>query len=148
MFIGKFKPCRAFLSLILVSLISSFCFTLEASQEEAPSVSSQMKLINSTLRELRRQINDVEEVEANLALVKKLKEYVSGAQRGEPSKTTSVPESERRAFLEGYRALLGEVTKTLERLEDAIKQGQMDKAEALVNELNELKKSGHSKYQD
>jgi len=107
-----------------------------------------MKAINRGFRELRRQLDDPERTQANLALIAEIKEQVKGARKEEPSKTSGLPESERGPFLEAFRTLLDEVVSTLDELEIAVKANKSEEASALVNKLNEQKKKGHNKFQE
>ena len=132
----------------LIAVVLSMGIALGLAQDESSTVASQMKAINKNFRELRRQLKDPAMKEANLALIQDVKMNLKKAKNGEPSKTASLPQSERGPFLDAYRALLDEVISNVEKLEQAVNDDQWDQAEALVEKLNEQKKLGHSKFQD
>jgi soluble cytochrome b562 len=144
----KNRIFRTAIYLVILLLAGPSFFELGAAQTDGSSVSDSMKAINRGLRELRRQIDDPEKTEANLGLIAKVREQVKLAQKGEPSKTSSLAEAEKGPFLEAYRALLDEVVLTLNKLERAVKEERLEDASALLKELNEHKKQGHSKFQD
>jgi len=133
--------------ILTVFVVPSF-FALGTAQDEASAVAVHMKAINQGLRELRLQLNDSDKTKANLALIAEVKKHLMGAQKEEPSKNLDLPESEREPFLKAYRAVLDEVISTMDRLEEAVKEERPGDAEALVKQLNDLKKEGHSKFQE
>jgi soluble cytochrome b562 len=137
-----------FVILLLAVFGMSLLPTFGSVQEEASPVASQMKAINKDFRELRRQLRDPEKKEGSLALIQSLMGHLREAQKGEPSKTATLPESERKEFLKSYRSLLDEVIGTVEKLEKAVKAGQMEQAQALLSELNDQKKTGHNRFQE
>ena len=139
---------RTTASLLLIVFVFSIFFTFGLSQEEPSSVASHMKEINKDFRELRRQLKDPEKIDANLALIGNLRQHFRGAREGEPSKARSLPESERNAFVAEYQSLLDQVITTVEKLEKALKDGQIKQAETLLKQLNDQKKSGHGKFQE
>ena len=138
----------AIVQFILTIIVVPSFFALGTSQDEASAVAVHMKAINQGLRELRRQLNDSDNTKANLALIAEVKKHLLGARKEEPSKTMDLAESEREQFLKAYRALLDEVISTMDRLEEAVKEERPGDAEALVKQLNDLKKEGHGKFQE
>jgi len=113
-----------------------------------PQIAEHMKALNQDFRELRRQLADPEKKPANLALIGQMKKHVLRAREEQPTKILSQPESEHSALLESYRDLLNKVVLNLEKLEKAIEANRTEESAALVKELNELKKEGHSKFQE
>ena len=76
---GIFRTAIYFVILLLVC--PSF-FMFGTSQVDGSSVSDHMKAINRGLRELRRQVDDTDKTEANLALIAEVRKQVKGAQKG------------------------------------------------------------------
>jgi soluble cytochrome b562 len=114
--------------------------------EEAPAIVAQMRSINKGLRVLRRQLAQPNKKQQNLELLTKIKEDVLAAKKEQPLKTPELPESERGAFLEAFRARLDEVIAVIDQLKLSVREGKNEETQRLVGRLNELKKEGHKRF--
>lgn len=142
------------LTLVLL-LVSAFqCLEIQAKpvepgsaiQEDVPPIVAYMRVVGQNLRQMRRQITP-DKQEENLKLVKEIRQNLEKARGEEPLKTPEIPAQERDAFLEGYRELVGKALSTIDKLEAALSQGDLDQAQELLVALNDIRKDGHGKYQ-
>ena len=139
---------RCGMIILISTLLLSLSFAIRASDQEGTStVADQMKAMNQSFRELRRHLDDPTRIEANLALIGKMKQRLLAARKKRPLRTTDLAESEQASFLAAYQALLDEVVATLGKLETALEEKKWEEASGLVKELNKLKKEGHGKFQ-
>ncbi len=136
-----------FTNSLLISTTSAHSREAESlSQEDVPPIVAQMRQVNQNLRQLRRQLT-AEKKNENLKLIREIRKHIEKAREEEPLKTPELPAQERGAFLKGYQVLIDQVLKTLDKLEASVSDGNLEQAEALLAELNNMKKEGHQKYQ-
>lgn len=136
-----------FTNTLLISKATTPAGETESSlQEDVPPIVAQMRQINQNLRLLRRQLT-ADKKDENLQLIREIRQNLEKAREEEPLKTPELPPQEKDAFLKGYQVLLGKVLVTLEQLATSVSDGKLETAEALLADLNNLKKEGHQKYQ-
>jgi len=133
---------KSLLTLALTLAISS-TFTFA---EEDTALAKEMKVVNKNLRTLKRQVEDASKKDENLALIAAAKKSIDAALKLEPEKTKDVPAGEKAAYLQKYRAQMGDLGKTFDELDAAVKAGKVDDAKKLFEKLSEEKEKGHKDF--
>jgi len=133
---------KSLLTLALTLAISS-TFTFA---EEDTALAKEMKVVNKNLRTLKRQVEDASKKDENLALIAAAKKSINAALKLEPEKTKDVPAGEKAAYLQKYRAQMGDLGKTFDELDAAVKAGKVDDAKKLFEKLSEEKEKGHKDF--
>ncbi len=133
---------------ILLTLLTTLTlgFTSTVRAEEDTPLAKSMSAMNKSLRMLKRQLADATKKDDNVALVGKIKGNIAEALKLQPAKTKDVPEAEKAAYIEKYKAQLGDLDKTFTGIEDALKAGKTDDAKALFEKLSEQKEKGHKDF--
>ena len=133
---------KSLLTLALTLAISS-TFTFA---EEDTALAKEMKVVNKNLRTLKRQVEDASKKDENLALIATAKKSIDAALKLEPEKTKDVPAGEKAAYLQKYKAQMGDLGKTFDELDAAVKAGKVDDAKKLFEKLSEEKEKGHKDF--
>jgi len=133
---------KSLLTLALTLAISS-TFTFA---EEDTALAKEMKVVNKNLRTLKRQVEDASKKDENLALIAAAKKSIDAALKLEPEKTKDVPAGEKAAYLQKYKAQMGDLGKTFDELDAAVKAGKVDDAKKLFEKLSEEKEKGHKDF--
>ncbi len=133
---------KSLLTLALTLAISS-TFTFA---EEDTALAKEMKVVNKNLRTLKRQVEDASKKDENLALIATAKKSIDAALKLEPEKTKDVPAGEKAAYVQKYKAQMGDLGKTFDELEAAVKAGKVDDAKKLFEKLSEEKEKGHKDF--
>jgi soluble cytochrome b562 len=109
-------------------------------------LTKQMDKMNGAFRKLRRQAKDATKNADSLAQVAILKEFALASAKLEPAKAATLPEADRKKWVDGYRAKMTETLANIDKLEAALKAGQNEEADKLVIELNNQQRAGHKEY--
>ena len=133
---------KSLLTLALTLAISS-TFTFA---EEDTALAKEMKVVNKNLRTLKRQVEDASKKDENLALIATAKKSIDAALKLEPEKTKDVPAGEKAAYLQKYKAQMGDLGKTFDELDAAVKAGKVDDAKKIFEKLSEEKEKGHKDF--
>ena len=136
----KFKALLSILTTLAISL------TTTARAEEDTPLAKEMSAMNKSLRMLKRQMGDSSKKDENLGIVAKIKGNITAAMKLLPAKTKDVPEAEKTAYLEKYKAQLTDLNKTFEAIEAALKAGKVDDARAAFDKLSDQKEKGHKDF--
>lgn len=131
--------------LSLLTLALCLMIPLHAQEADTP-LEGQMKILARGMRQLTNQVGDPAKQQENVSLLETLKKAATDAKTLSPRKTATIPEKEREAFLANYRTDLDELKDALNRVEEAVKAGQYDKAKTLIGNVNTIKKEGHGKF--
>ena len=116
-----------------------------AADDDTP-LAKNMSAMNKSLRTLKRQIADTAKKDENVAMLEKIKTSLDEAAKLQPKKTKDVPEAEKAAYVEKYKTQIGELKKTFDTIETAVKAGKLDDAKALFDKLAEQKEKGHKDF--
>ena len=119
--------------------------TAFAAEDDTP-LAKNMSAMNKSLRTLKRQLADTTKKDENIAMVGKIKTSLDEAAKLEPKKTKDVPEAEKAAYIEKYKAQMAELKKTFDGIEAALKAGKPEDAKALFDKLSEQKEKGHKDF--
>ena len=103
--------------------------------EEDTALTKEMKVVNKNLRTLKRQVEDASKKDENLALIAAARKSIDAALKLEPEKTKDVPAGEKKAYVDKYKAQMGDLGKSFEELENAVKAGKVDDAKKLFDHL-------------
>ena len=136
----KIQNLLALLATLAIGLTSA------ARAEEDTPLSKQMSAMNKSLRTLKRQIADPAKKDDNLALLAKIKDSLAESLKLQPAKTKDIPEAEKAAYVEKYKAQLTELGKTFDGIAAAITAGKPDDAKPLLEKLGEQKEKGHKDF--
>ncbi len=105
-----------------------------------------MSTIDRNLRLLRRSLRDKNKNAESLELIAKMQEAVVVSKSAIPPRAAKVAESERAAFLTGYRREMAELLALTAQLELAVLAGDNDKAQELYEKIKATEEPGHQKY--
>jgi soluble cytochrome b562 len=137
----------AFAAALLLALPSLPTGALSAADKgnetELEKVMGQM---NGAFRKLRRQVADPSKNAESLQLVATVRKTSEDSLKLVPALAADKPESERPAFIAGYREQMRSFIAALAPLEAALKAGDNAKAEAAIAELLALQKKAHKEY--
>ena len=128
----------------LVAFAIGFHATVRA--EEDTPLAKNMSATNKALRTLKRQIADSSKKDENVALIGKIKTNIAEAAKLEPKKTKDIPAAEKAAYLEKFKKQLGDLGKTFEEIEAAVKADKANDAKALFDKIAEQKEKGHKDF--
>jgi len=116
-----------------------------AAEEDTP-LAKQMSAFNKSLRSLKRQVADPAKKADNLAVLAKMQENMAAARKLEPAKTKDQPAGDKAAYVEKFRAQIGDVEKTLGSLKAAIEKGDAEATQAAIDKLADQKEKGHKDF--
>ena len=108
----------------------------------------QMNQMRRSFKELKKAMEAPVEADKPkyLGWVADLKKASEQAKTMEPEKTEKIPAGEQKSFLEGYRSKMEESIELTDELGKAIEAGKWTEAKALVGQINQVQREGHSKY--
>ncbi len=130
----------------LFTLLAACALAVPAFAEEDTPLAKEMEKLGKALKAINRNVADAGQKDANLAKVADAKAANAAGTKLEPAKLKDVPAGEKAKFLEGYKASMQEVSKSLDALKAAIEGGKTDEAKSIIEKLNSEKKEGHKKY--
>ena len=132
------RLCLVFLAAL------AFCFSVHA---DSP-LEKQMNQMRRAFKELKKAMEAPVEADKPkyLGWVADLKKASEEAKTMEPEKTEKVPADQQKAFLEGYRSKMEESIELTDELGKAIEAGKWAEAKALIGQINQVQREGHSKY--
>lgn len=136
----KLKTLLTLLTTAALSLNVAF-----AAEDDTP-LAKEMKTINKSLRTLKRQAADASKKDENLALLATIKKSLEASNKLDPAKTKDVPAAEKEAYLAKYHEQMGDLAKTFDELEVAIKEDKADDAKKLFEKLTDQKEKGHKDF--
>ena len=134
-------------SLLTLALTLAFgCTAVFAAEEEPTPLEKEMKIMNKSLRALKKQVADTTKKEDNMALIATIKKSLEASMKLEPAKTKDVPAAEKAAYLDKYKAQMTDLGKTYDELETAIKADKADEVKKALDKLSEQKEKGHKDF--
>jgi hypothetical protein len=132
--------------LTLVALVAfGFNLAIAADDDDTP-LAKQMKIVNKSIRTMKRQIEDASKKDDNLTLIATAKKSLAECLKMEPAKTKDVPAADKAAYLDKYKAQMTAVAKTFDDLETAVKDGKTDDAKKIFEKLADEKEKGHKDF--
>lgn len=114
--------------------------------EEDTQLTKEMKVVNKSLRTLKRQVEDAAKKDENLALIAASKKAIEASLKLDPAKTKDVPAGEKAAYLDKYKAQMNDLAKSFDELDAAVKAGKADDAKKVFEKLSEQKEKGHKDF--
>ncbi len=136
----KLKTLFSIFTTLTVALSASF-----GADEDTP-LAKNMSAMNKSLRTLKRQLADTSKKDENIGMVEKIKTSLDEAAKLQPKKTKDIPEAEKTAYIEKYKAQIADLKKTFDGIGAALKAGKPDDAKALFDKLSEQKEKGHKDF--
>ena len=133
-------------SLLTLAFTMAFGFNVAFAAEEDTPLAKEMKTVNKSQRTLKRQVADASKKAENLELVATMKKGVAACLKLEPMKTKDVPAGEKAAYLQKYKAQMGDLGKTFDELDAAVQAGKVDDAKKSFEKLSEEKEKGHKDF--
>ncbi len=140
----KIKHLTSYLFLSLIVAIGA-PIQLSAEEEHTP-LGEAMEDIGGAWRRVKRQASDSSKNEATLALVAKMQAAVKQGMQYKPALLEDIPAAEKKDFLIGYGRGMKAFSNKLDQLAAALTAGDNQAAAAIVAEIDELRKKGHTKY--
>jgi soluble cytochrome b562 len=132
---------RLFLTALLLALVASPLVRAEGTDLE-----KEMKSMGKAFKQLKKQASDAAQNTASLALVAQMQKAAANASALVPAKAADLPEKDRAAFTDSYKAKMKEFTAALAKLEEALKSGDNAAAAKLVAELASLQRADHKEF--
>jgi len=135
-----------------LKLLSTFILSLALgsavtfAEDEPTPLEKEMKIMNKSLRTLKKQAEDGAKKDENLALIATIKKSVEASAKLEPAKTKEVPAAEKVAYLDKYKAQLTDLAKSYDELEAAIKEGKAEDVKKALAKLSDQKEKGHKDF--
>ena len=136
----KLKPLLPLAAVLAVGLNFSM-----AADDDTP-LAKEMKIVNKSIRTMKRQIDDASKKDDNLGLIATAKKSLDECLKLDPAKTKDIPAGEKAAYLDKYKAEMKEVAKTFDDLEAAVKAGKTDDAKKIFEKLADEKEKGHKDF--
>lgn len=134
-------------SLLTLAAIFAVGFNIAiAADDDDTPLAKQMKIVNKSIRTMKRQIDDASKKDDNLALIATAKKSLAECLKMEPAKTKDVAAGEKAAYLDKYQAEMKEVAKTFDDLEAAVTAGKTDDAKKIFEKLADEKEKGHKDF--
>jgi soluble cytochrome b562 len=134
------------LSLVLIGGLALTPVNAVAADDETTEIGEQMDRMNRAFRELRKQAADAGSNAASLELVATMRAAATAAVKHTPALAADLPEDQRPALTEGYRAQMQKFIGVLDELAAAFKAGDNTAAAELVGRLRDVQKQGHREY--
>jgi len=133
---------------IILSAFFIFLFPLAVCFPADTPLEKRMNQMRKSFRELKKAMEaPVEADKAKyLEWVAELKKASEEAKAMEPKKAASVPDDQKKAFVEGYQRKMGESISKIEELGQAIEAGKWAEAKVLIGQINQIQREGHNKY--
>jgi hypothetical protein len=119
----------------------------EQAEEKTPLVVN-MEILRDGLRDLRRDLTDVAGLTARLDLVVAMQTAAKATKTLVPPLVEEQPESERAAFVLGYRKEMIAVEEELLRLERAILDADLAAAKESYKKLKQMEEDGHERFSE
>lgn len=133
---------KTFLSLVITAAIG---LSTGIAADDTP-LTKEMKIINKSLRTLKRQVADAAKKDENLGLIATAKKSIDASMKLEPAKLKDIPAAERAAYLDKYKQQMTDLGKTFDDVEVAVKAGKPDDAKKAFEKLSEQKEKGHKDF--
>lgn len=118
----------------------------ETHEDEETPLTTDMKILQSGLRGLRRSVRDPEKLEETLVALQEVQGAALRSKALVPTMAASVPEGERGAFIQAYRTEMIVLLEQLLAVEKAVIEGDVDGARALFKEVQALEDPGHERF--
>ena len=135
-----------------------FCFLVPAilmavaipaqAQDDQPKtpLAIEMGGISKDFRALRKIVNDPAQKDAALALAKDMEAHATKAKTFQPAKTKQIAPADQAQFVTDYKTAIDGLIADFQKLEQAISDGRTADAAALLDKLQQDKRSGHKKF--
>jgi len=133
-------------SLLTLAAVLAVGFNVAIAADDDTPLAKEMKVVNKSIRTMKRQIDDASKKDDNLALIATAKKSLAECLKMEPAKTKDVPAGEKAAYLDKYKSEMKEVAKTFDDLEAAVKDGKTDDAKKIFEKLADEKEKGHKDF--
>jgi len=127
----------------VLSLALGLTSTLAA--DDTPLM-KEMKAMNKSLRTLKRQVADATKKDDNVQLIAGIKKNIDASVALQPTQTKDIPAAEKAAYLDKYKAQMGDLTKMFDELDGLVKEGKTDAAAAVFEKLSQAKEKGHKDF--
>jgi soluble cytochrome b562 len=135
---------KSLLTLVAVAALG-FNVAALADEDDTPLAKS-MKVVNKSIRTMKRQIDDPAKKDDNLQLIATAKKSLDECLKLDPAKTKDVPAADKAAYLDKYKSEMKEVVKSFDDLETAVKAGKTDDAKKIFEKLADQKEKGHKDF--
>lgn len=140
----KLKHLTSYLFLSLLVAIGA-PVQLAADEEHTP-LGEAMEEIGGAWRRVKRQAADPSKNEATLAMVARMQAAAKESLKHKPELLEDIPAAEKKEFLVGYGRAMKAFSSKLDKLAAALAAGDNDSAAAIVVEIDNLRKKGHTNY--
>jgi hypothetical protein len=133
-------------SLLTLTAVLAVGLNFSMAADDDTPLAKEMKVVNKSIRTMKRQIDDAAKKDDNLALIATAQKSLAECLKMEPAKTKDIPAGEKAAYLDKYKAEMKDVAKTFDDLEAAVKGGKTDDAKKIFEKLADEKEKGHKDF--
>ena len=133
-------------SLLTLAAVLAVGLNFSMAADDDTPLAKEMKIVNKSIRTMKRQIDDASKKDDNLGLIATAKKSLDECLKLDPAKTKDIPAGEKAAYLDKYKAEMKEVAKTFDDLEAAVKAGKTDDAKKIFEKLADEKEKGHKDF--
>jgi soluble cytochrome b562 len=105
-----------------------------------------METMNKAFKTLKRQVADPAQKTANLEAIARLKKSAVAARDCVPEKAETIPQAGRAKFIADFQTSISELVAQIDKLEKAVQENRIQDAQKEIDEINELKREGHSTF--
>ncbi len=136
------------LRLLFTALILAIftCPLVRAEDGPATDLEKEMKTMSKAFKQLRKQAGEATQNASSLELVAQMQKSAANASALVPVKAADLPEKDRAAFTDDYKAKMKDFSAVLAKLEAALKAGDNAAVGKLVTELNNLQRTDHKEF--
>ena len=146
---SRTKGLALFLAAAIAAAPAVLCFNRAARAEEKKQkteLHKQMETIDEGMKKLRRSLRKKESNADSLETIAKIEDAAIACKKMSPSKTATLPESQRQEFVDKYRHDMANVVSALCQMEAAVLEGNNEKAMEIHKSLKGLEEDGHDKF--
>jgi hypothetical protein len=134
------------LALTLAAAVPAALQDSDAEHHEDDVLHASMEVIEETLGRLRRELRDAANHRAALERVALIQQAVLDCKGETPPMAASLPEGERQAFVDGFRAEMITLMRGLLELEGALLADDNEAAQAALRKVREMEDPGHERF--
>lgn len=125
---------------------SSLPAVVSTVEEPATKLEKYMEEINKGFRKLRADLKDKQKNDESLALVRTLQDTAGKCRLEKPAKLADVKKDEQAQFVLEFQKSMIELSHRLLDLEEALLDGDNEKAGQVRDEINQMKSTAHKQF--
>ncbi|HZL35089.1 MAG TPA: cytochrome b562 [Tepidisphaeraceae bacterium] len=139
------------LLLIAAFLAAPLCFTGGVRAEEKKKkteLNKKMEVMDEGMKKLKRTLRRPADDAQSLKVIAQVIEAATAARDMVPAKAASMPQADRKKFIDEYQKGMTQLIATMGQMKDAVTAGDNKKAMALHKSLKTQEEDGHDKFME